>query len=99
LKRADAWELQAQVDSPQGVLVLSRAYYPGPWSATVDGQAAPLVAVNAAFCAVHLAQGAHRVRVFYQDPLLQRAQRWQAAGLLLALALLLWAWRSPREPA
>ena len=97
--RDDAWELDAQVDSPQSVLVLARPYYPGPWAATVDGQAATLLPVNAAFCALRLGQGEHRVRVAYEDPLLGLAWRLQGAGLLLAFGLMAWAWRSPKEGA
>jgi hypothetical protein len=93
----DRWELDAQVDSPGGVLVLARPYYPGPWAATVDGRPAELLPANAAFCALRLGQGGHHVRVAYQDPLLPLAWRLQWAGSLLALALLLWAWRSPGE--
>lgn len=43
-----------------GYLVLADAFYPG-WRAWVDGQAVPIYAANAAFRAVYLPSGAHRV--------------------------------------
>lgn len=98
-KSDNAWDLQVQVDSAEGVLVLSRAYYPGPWKASVDGVGADLLPVNTAFCALPLGPGLHRVRVYYDDPLLALAWRLELAGLLLTLVLLLWAWRCPRDRA
>ena len=98
-KSDNAWDLQVQVDSADGVLVLSRAYYPGPWKASVDGVGADLLPVNAAFCALHLGPGLHRVRVYYDDPLLALAWRLELAGLLLTVALLLWAWRGRQDRA
>jgi hypothetical protein len=93
LYRDDRWELQADVQSPTGVLVLSRAYYPGPWQASVDGRPAEIVPANAAFCAIHLAQGSHQIVLQYSDPLLARARAGIVAGLLLALGLGWMAWR------
>jgi hypothetical protein len=97
--RDDRWELQVDAKNGPAVLVLSRVYYPGPWLATVDGAPAELVPVNAAFCALHVAEGTHQVVLAYQDPLLERARLWIWVGLGLALGLALVGWRLRRRPA
>jgi hypothetical protein len=93
LYRDDRWELRADVQSQAGVLVLSRVYYPGPWQASVDGAAAEMVPVNAAFCAIHLGPGSHQVVLQYHDPLLARARAGMVLGFCLALGLGWLAWR------
>ena len=62
-------------------------------SASVDSAPAELRACNAGYCALDLPAGRHRVRVAWQDPLPARAEALALAGLLLGLALGLWAWR------
>jgi hypothetical protein len=47
-------------------LVCSETYYPG-WQATVDGRAVDILHANYLFRAVHVPQGAHVVR-FYFEP-------------------------------
>ena len=56
--------------SAAGYLVLTDAYYAG-WSATVDGNSAPIVPANFAFRAVPLAPGRHEVLFTYSPPLLK----------------------------
>jgi hypothetical protein len=49
------------------VLVLNDAYYKG-WSATVDGQPAPILPANVAVRAVRLPAGTHQVAFTYRTP-------------------------------
>ena len=57
------------------LLVTSELSYPG-WRASVDGEAVPVVTVNAAFRAVELPAGAHSVRFRYRP-------RTGAAGVVI----------------
>ena len=82
------WELDADSPAGDGVLVLSRAHYAGTWEASLDGKPVPLLAANAAYCAVRLPQGSHRVRVQYRDPWLPWTAGAYGLGLLAALSLL-----------
>ena len=71
--------IDVQVDAPDaGYLVLSETSYPG-WSATVNGQAAPVEQVNGALRAVPVPAGAAKVSLRY----------WPASwtwGLIMAAA-------------
>jgi hypothetical protein len=60
-----------------GLLVLADAYYPG-WTATVDGEEAPVLAANYLFRGVPVPAGEHTVIMRY------RSSGW-AQGLLFAL--------------
>jgi hypothetical protein len=82
------WRLNVSSSGP-GVLVLSRLYYPGPWKASVNGRATPLLAANGALCAVRLNGGPEQVRVYYDDVLPGRALALQALGWALAVLCLL----------
>ncbi len=71
-----------------GVLTLSDAFYPG-WTATVDGQPAPIVPVDLALRGVALPPGRHRVEMTYRDPALRPGGLLSLLGLggLLLLSL------------
>jgi hypothetical protein len=59
-------ELEVEALQPT-VLVLNDAYYTG-WSATVDGQPAPILPANVAVRGVRLSAGNHRVTFTYRTP-------------------------------
>ena len=63
-----------------GVLVLSDAFYPG-WTATVDGQPAPILPVDLALRGVTIGPGRHRVEMTYRDPALRLGSGLCALGL------------------
>lgn len=86
-------ELDARASGP-GLLVLPVTHDRG-WRARVDGQAAPVLRANLAFCGVALPAGTHRVELDYGPPGLGAGLALGACGLLLAAGL----WRgSRREP-
>lgn len=58
--------VHAELDAA-GYLVLSDAWYPG-WTATVDGQPAPVFRANLNFRAVALSPGTHRVTMQFRPP-------------------------------
>ncbi len=60
--------LEATVDGPS-LLVLADLAYPG-WSATIDGDPAPILVVDGVFRGVALEPGAHTVRMVYRPTLL-----------------------------
>jgi hypothetical protein len=89
--------LDTTVTGGGGWLVLSDAFYPG-WEATVDGHPVKIYQANAAFRALPLFAGTHRVRFVYRP----RSFRLGAAislGTLLLLGLLLGygRWRHARK--
>jgi hypothetical protein len=70
-----------QVDTVQpALLVLRDTYYPG-WTATVDGQSAPLLRADYLFRAVPVPAGSHLVEFRYRSDALERG------GLLSILSL------------
>ena len=75
-----------------GVVVVLDQDYPG-WSATVDGQHAPLVTANSAFRAVSVPEGEHLVEMRF------RPKRWSLAWGLAVLALLVLGLRLNRSRA
>jgi hypothetical protein len=82
-------EADAEANS---VLVLNDAYYPG-WRAEVDGTEAEIRPANAAFRAVELEPGSHRV-VFEYAPVSVKLGGALSGGALLAIvAGLLISWR------
>ncbi len=72
-------ELDVEASAP-AVLVLSDAYY-GGWSASVDGQPAPILPANVAVRGVRVPEGNHRVRFTYRTP-------GQGLGALISLGTL-----------
>jgi hypothetical protein len=79
-----ALDVESQAD---GVLVLSRLHYDGPWRARLDGEPVPLLAANGALSAVRLPAGQHHVQIDDVDPSLRWAYLLQGLGLVLALLL------------
>ena len=77
-----------QGDAPT-YLVLADTFDPG-WSATLDGQPAPIRPAFAAFRAVLLPPGRHRVAFAYEPAGFRVGLLLTAAGLTLAAACLLW---------
>jgi hypothetical protein len=100
--KVDGARLEATLVAPtDGLAVIVDPFYPG-WSATVDGQPAPLVRANFAFQAVPVKAGRHEIRLVYRN-------RWVAIGgavsagslalLLAALAVRSRRLRRPPAPA
>jgi hypothetical protein len=81
-------EVAAACDGPC-YLMLADTFDPG-WSATVDGRPAPIRPADAAFRAVYLAAGEHRVVFTYRPAGFAAGLAVTAAGAAAALALLIW---------
>ncbi len=76
--------VEIQVRSAQdALLVLSDSFYPG-WQATVDGAAAPILAVNGLVRGVSVAAGTHTVIFEY------RPQGWQRGLWISGVGVLIW---------
>ena len=86
--------LQVRTEQP-GYLVLADANYPG-WSATVDGQPAPVITANLLFRAVGIPAGEHEV-VFRYRPATWTAGVALSLVALAALAAVLAASSWPRR--
>ncbi|HYO60092.1 YfhO family protein [Archangium sp.] len=81
-------ELEVEARQP-AVLVLNDAFYDG-WSATVDGQPAPILPANLAVRGVHVPAGTHQVSFTYRTPFLRLGALISLGSLsLLGLAVLL----------
>jgi Bacterial membrane protein YfhO len=79
-------------------LVLADTFDPG-WSATVDGQPAPIWPAYIAFRAVYLRQGAHTVVFTYRPAGFDQGLMLTGCGTLLGLILWFWPqWSSPLAP-
>ena len=75
-------ELSAEVDAPaDGLVVISELWHRRGWSATVDGQATPIYAVDGFARGVLVGPGHHVIAMRY------RATGWVLGG---AVALLTW---------
>jgi hypothetical protein len=90
-----AVELEATLARP-GLVVLADAYYPG-WRATVDGQAASIVATNHLYRGVAAPSGTHTIRFEYRPTSLIAGAIASIAGWLAIPALALAARRSRRQ--
>ena len=84
-ERPDEVVLEVEAGRP-GHVVLVDGYDPG-WSATVDGQEAPVLRANLAFRAVAVPAGSHVVRMRYRPPGATAGAAVSALSLALALAL------------
>lgn len=81
----DELQLSAQLSSP-GWLVVSEAFDPG-WQATVDGRPASVHRADAAFRALRLDAGPHRVRFTYRPWSARAGAALTLAGVLAAAVL------------
>jgi hypothetical protein len=77
-------------------LILADTFDPG-WSATVDGKAAPIRPAFAAFRAVFVEKGKHRIVFTYEPAGFKPGLALTIAGLIVVLACLAWP-RSVVEP-
>jgi uncharacterized membrane protein YfhO len=78
-----------------GVLILADEFFPG-WSATVDGQPAPILAVDHALRGLYLPAGDHVVRYQYAPLSFTLGAILTLAG---AIVLALCAWEPRRRPS
>lgn len=75
---------------PAGAVILSESFHEG-WTATVDGQPAPVVVADHALLAVSLGQGGTaRVLLQHSQPSLQTGGALGLGALLVAAALVWW---------
>jgi len=81
--RHDRVRMAADLDRA-GYVVLVDAYDPG-WKATVDGTSATILRANAAFRAVHVAQGRHVVEMVYRPMSMMVGTALSAAATLMGL--------------
>ena len=73
------------VDAPcEGVVVFNDSYYPG-WSASIDGQPAPVLCANGRFKAVTVGKGQHTVIFSFYPQLLSLGALLGAASILALL--------------
>ncbi|MHA2620818.1 MAG: hypothetical protein V2G42_03690 [bacterium JZ-2024 1] len=94
--RPGLFVVQTETGAPR-VLVIMEPFYPG-WSASVDGNPAPVIPVNAAGKAVPVPPGSHTIRVFYQPrPFVYGAFIALATTSLWLTALLFHRFRSPSQ--
>jgi hypothetical protein len=94
--RVDAFEnaevrATCRADS-DAVAVFVEQYYPG-WTATVDGQPAPLVRANMLMRAVPIRQGEHAIVLRYRPVAMTAAEWLSALSLLAVLVLALVGWK------
>jgi len=71
-------------DTPRGWLVIADAWYPG-WRATVDGRAAPILAVDHALRGIALEAGEHEIELVYAPASLRLGALVSASALALVL--------------
>ena len=79
--RVDGPSLEATLVAPRdGLAVILDPFYPG-WTATVDGQPAPILRADFAFQAVPVSAGRHEIRLAYRN-------RWVTLGAAVSLVTL-----------
>jgi hypothetical protein len=81
--------IEADCDASSAALAIFLEQYDVGWSATVDGQAAPLLRANLAMRAVPVPAGRHHIVLDFAVPGLRRGILISMAGLVILLALLL----------
>lgn len=86
----DVVELAVTTPRP-ALLLLADLMAPG-WRVTVNGEAAPILVADHVLRAVALPAGSHEVRFEYHDPAFARGLALALAGLVVALALVIWPW-------
>jgi hypothetical protein len=84
--------VQVKTAAP-ALLVLSDAYYPG-WRAQLDGETVPIYETNEIGRGVFVPAGRHSVAFTFRPPVLHLAAALAIGGLLLALSLVVWDWRT-----
>lgn len=99
-----AEHLRVTVDLPADAVVLVRIAYDPGWTATVDGQPAPVLPADGFLLGVPVGGGVHEVQLTYLDADVTTSVRWSAevwGALLVALLVALGLeWRAAtREPA
>ena len=91
----EANELQYDVESKDGgVLVFSEIYYPG-WTCTVDGQPVEIGRVNYVLRAIHIDGGKHKVVLTFKprSERITEAVAYSALGLLGLMFIVLIGWK------
>lgn len=91
-RAANLVEVEAELSAP-GVLVLVEGFDSG-WTASVDGQPAPVLRANVLFRGVRLAPGRHAVRFAYRPAAATLGACSSGAAMLLAATL---AWLARRQ--
>lgn len=81
--------LELLVDAPAAAHLVVREAWGAGWSATVDGQPAPLLPADVLFRAVRVPAGVHRVALAYEAPGRAAGAELTLGTLLLCLALAL----------
>jgi hypothetical protein len=99
-------DVRITVDATAPSIVVVRNAWDGGWSATVDGEPAPVLRANYLLQGVPVAAGRHEIRLTYREPSIGRGIALSAVvwlGWLAALGVLWWrgrrATRSPRPAA
>ena len=95
-------EVVLEVDIPRSALLLLADMNAPGWAVEIDGQPAQLLTADLVLRAVALPAGRHEVRFHFSDPAVGRGLALTIAGVLLALALVIWplvAARLGKKPA
>ena len=80
-------------NTPPGILVLADQWYPG-WTATVDGDARPVLPIDTTFRGIEIGEGAHEAVFRYQPASFRYGLMLSAFGLVV---LLVGFWRATAE--
>jgi hypothetical protein len=88
-------ELDATLRQP-GLLILADTFYPG-WTATVDGEPAPILRANRLMRAVPVPAGSHRVVFRYRPASVRLGAAISACGAMVVVGWLAWRPRKNRE--